>query len=121
MVNAMWKLKNLNVIHVHPMLQDVMDEIKKEWGLDIITCGSRLNDPRCHGTLCKEGKLRAVDLRMKNRQMGKHIESWVNALYQYDPKRPHMNVALWHKKHLHLQVYPTTRKRVLTHNGRYPV
>ena len=56
--------------------------------------------------------LRALDIRCHDRDFGEAIESYVNAIYQYDPDRPSKRCCLYHDSgggyHCHLQVSDKT-------------
>ena len=104
----MWHIKNLDILNMHPMLQEVAEAVKKRFGLNIITDGLRPGDEGVHGTT----PLRGVDLRCRDKLIGKHIETWVNMRWQYDPKRPKKQCCWCHDTgrglHLHFQVHPST-------------
>ena len=82
----------------------------------VITSAYR-NDGGIHGT----DPLRALDLRSWIYSNPQGMETYVNDIWTYDPKRPDMKVCWWHdagkpkNKHFHLQVHPGT----LFH-GRHP-
>jgi len=111
----MWQLKNLEVLGLHPTLNQIAEDVKEEFGIDVITSAYRPGDKGVHGYF------RGLDMRCRNASLGHAIEDYVNERYEYDPKRPpalgfKLNCALWHKVenggyHLHLQVHPNTKKR----------
>lgn len=76
-----------------------------------ITSLFRIDDTGPHGTM----PVRAVDLRCRNDQVGHALEFFVNSEWEYDPKRPEMQCAIYHDvgkgEHLHLQVHTNTKKR----------
>ncbi len=87
--------------------------LEEETGFEFIgTSLFRINDPGVHGQL----PLRGVDIRMRNKKVGKVIEELVNENWVYDPMRWKMHCALLHGEgmnlHLHLQSHPKTEKRV---------
>lgn len=109
----MFHIKNLGVLNAHLMLEKILVAVRARFGLDVITSGFRPGDPRCHGTV---PELRGADLRCRDLLIGNHIAAWVNANWQYDPKRPDMKCAKCHKGlsgayHLHFQVHPNTIRR----------
>lgn len=59
--------------------------------------------------------LRGLDLRMRNKHIGRNIESLINDNWEYDPSRPHKNICKLHGKgsnlHLHLQTHTNTKRR----------
>lgn len=104
---AMFHIKNLGILNLHPMLEGIVSTLYKKFGLDVITSAFRPGDPKCHGT---SPELRGIDIRCRDMLIANHIAEFVNARWQYDPKRPTMKCAKPHKQHLHLQVYPSTVK-----------
>ena len=73
-----------------------------------ITSVYRIGDTGVHGQL----PVRGIDLRMRNKEVGKVIEKLVNDNWIYDPKRWKLHCALLHGKesnmHLHLQTCSDT-------------
>ena len=82
-----------------------------------------------HVTAKKRGKWvgwhRAADLRTKTFKdrvkETKRICDILNSKYVYDPKRPSMRVAIGNTHgsgpHIHLQVFPTTERRVVARSA----
>lgn len=66
-----------------------------------------------HGTI----PLRAVDIGSLDHETGVRLQDYLNSRWEYDPKRPGMNVALWHNAgrgwHLHIQSHPNTSRKTL--------
>lgn len=100
-----------NLEYIHKMLRDVLENIEKKLGPQIITSQYRLGDDGVHGTL----PLRATDLRCRDTEYGAFLVDWVNKRWQYDPYRPEMVVAVAHGQgynyHIHLQVHDNTVRR----------
>ena len=75
-----------------------------------ITSLYRIGDTGVHGQL----PVRGVDLRCRNREIGKKIEQLINLVWIYDKHRPGKRCAFLHgtgaNLHLHLQVHPKTIK-----------
>jgi len=71
----------------------------------------RINDNGVHGTL----PLRAMDLSIRNNDIGLVAERFVNGRWIYDPTRPKLKCALLHDAgsglHLHLQTHLNTVHR----------
>ena len=93
-------------------LREIALWLKKATGFSFtITSLYRINDKGVHGKL----PLRAIDLRMRNKQIGREIESLINNRWMYDDKRPALKCAVLHGKgmnlHLHLQTHPNTIRR----------
>ena len=107
----MYHLKNLEVLNAHPLLIVIVREVSNRYDLWTITCGSRPGDIRCHGMI----PLRALDLRCRDKELGKLIEHHTNEAWIYDPNRPSKRVCIFHDTgfgyHLHLQVHPATQRR----------
>lgn len=114
------RIKSLDLQHLDKKLYPVIFDVQKFIdsvlrGIDVqkkyepvITSGHRGGDAGVHGTFPSRG----VDLRCRNKLFGKTVELYINDRWCYDTDRPHKGVALYHKKHLHLQVHPNTIKRV---------
>jgi hypothetical protein len=94
-------------------LRNILVWIEKETGFEFtITSLYRINDSGVHGTL----PLRGADLRMRNVEAGAVIEKLINDNWVYNPDSK-KNCTLLHGSgsnlHLHVQVHPETRKRVV--------
>jgi hypothetical protein len=92
-----------------PMLRKILGFIESiDSAEQTITSLYRIGDKGVHGTL----PLRGTDLRCRNKDKGRAIESRVNSLFTYDPKRPEVKCAFLHGEgsnlHLHIQVHPNT-------------
>lgn len=96
-----------------PLLIKIITHIANKWGL-LMTESYRekrhMND--LHG--CQP--VRAIDLRSRCYEYPKEIEKEINRIWIYDPKRPHMQVAVIHKVgnggiHFHIQVHERTIQR----------
>ena len=95
---------------IHPTLRAIMADLEDSTGLEFtITSLYRIGDPGVHGQM----PLRGVDLRIHQQDLGHYLAELINTAYQYDPDRPHMDVAKAHGPnfHLHLQVQPNTVER----------
>lgn len=98
-------------------LRIILLDIEKITGLEFtITSLYRIKDTGLHGRL----PIRATDLRMRNKAVGKEIESLINDKWVYDPQRyanqrTGISCALLHGKglnlHLHIQTHKNTRLR----------
>ena len=102
------------------MLMSVLIWIDDQYpGMIVITCGYRPGDPKCHGTV----PCRAVDLRSWVFKDPELACNYINHVWEYDFKRPHMKVADVHPNrgasgtHIHIQVHPNTRLRKEEKNG----
>jgi len=115
------KIKNTEVLdsimtHVFdPMLVKVLTDFCQATNYATITEGYRPqhhpND--LHGT----DPVRAVDLRSWCYPEPTMLARDFNTVWEYDYKRPHMEVLVYHKsgrdaRHFHLQVHPHTRRRI---------
>jgi hypothetical protein len=100
-----WHLKHLEALNLYPILIEIMEWIKSQFGLDLVIT-----------QVYKEGmEGKHVDLRCPDDVIGPRIEQEVNRHFQYDPERPRYQVAWWHKAdepgaeyHLHTQVCKNT-------------
>jgi hypothetical protein len=103
-----WELKDLPVANIHPTLAVIAEQVKREFGLNVITSAFRLGDSGVHGTQ----PVRGLDLRCWDTDLGFRVAEWVNARWAYDPDRPGKQCALYHNAgsgvHLHLQAHPKT-------------
>jgi len=93
-------------------LREIADWIEKSTGLEFtITSLYRIGDSGVHGQL----PVRGMDLRMRDRFIGKEIERTINDEYIYDDNRPELKCAILHGEganlHLHLQTHPNTKVR----------
>ena len=107
-----FKLKNLHVLGIQPLLAEIVDFTRAQFGLDTITSAFRAGDSGVHGT----SPLRAIDLRCREASLGNMIAAEINHRWIYDPSRPMKVCAICHDTglgmHLHLQVHPQTRRRI---------
>lgn len=93
-------------------LRNLVLWLEKETGLEFtVTSLYRIKDKGVHGTL----PLRAIDLRIRYKKIGKSIENLINDIWKYDPQRPKKMCAVLHGEgsnlHLHIQVHPLTKKK----------
>ena len=93
-------------------LRKIATWLEDSTGLEfIVTSLYRMGDPGVHGQL----PLWAIDLRMRDWDIGREIETHVNFTWEYDPERQNMQCAVLHDAgfglHLHLQSHPHTRRR----------
>ena len=107
----MLHIKNLEVLNLAPLLDEIVSDVYECFGLDVITSAYRPGDPGVHGTM----PLRAVDMRCRDSSIGQYIVHWLDARYEYDHARPKKLCAVCHDTgkglHLHLQVHPNSKRR----------
>lgn len=100
-------IKQLEFIDLN--LRNIVLDVEKEFGEQTVTSLYRIGDKGVHGTL----KLRGIDTRCHDSELGKNIEKYVNNKWQYDPIRPHKKCCMFHDvgqgKHLHFQTHPNTK------------
>lgn len=105
----MFQIKNIDVLNVHPILQELALEIYR-LGFDTITSAYRPDDKGVHGTM----PIRGLDFRCRDSIIGEKLEEYINERWIYDHERPDIKVALYHDvgkgKHLHVQVHPNTER-----------
>lgn len=99
---------------IHPTLLEVFDDVISISvnGKDIVvTSAHRDNDHGVHGTVPARG----LDIRSWAFANPEKMVNEINKIWQYDPTRPNMHVALMHDvgkgMHIHLQVHPNTIRR----------
>ena len=115
-------IKDFSVLNLHPMLEQIAEDIEKEFGPGVYTSIHRPGDSGVHGTI----PVRGLDRRCRDHTRGATIQAWVNTWFEYDAKRPELKCCIFHKVpmgafHLHFQAHDNTQKRVLKGNGRWPV
>ena len=102
------KLDFMQLEFVDPTLREILKDIEVRWGEQTTTSQFRIDDPGVHGTL----PLRGWDLRSRKHAKAAMLCQWVNEHWLYDPKRPHLVVAIPHGEgsnfHIHLQTHPNT-------------
>lgn len=107
----MYRIKDLKILNLHPLLREVVGWVTAKHGYDIITSAHRPDDPGVHGTI----PVRGIDLRIFNVGIAQLIANAINRRWIYDSERPGKKVAIVHDVgsgwHLHLQVHPNTAKR----------
>lgn len=95
---------------INPILREMAISVEENFGVEFcVTSLYRIDDPGVHGTL----PLRGLDLRCHDPFTGEAVETYVNAIYEYDPDRPSKKCCMYHDAgqggfHLHLQVHPKT-------------
>lgn len=103
-----------NATHAHcHRLAEIEFWVLSNFGM-LVTCAHRRsrhsND--LHGT----DPVRAKDIRSWCYKDPEKVVAAINAMWVYDPSRPHMLVAVYHDagsgKHIHLQSHPHTTIRV---------
>lgn len=105
--------------HMHQMLRTILWWVEQRWkGTMVIT---RISQPPVDGESGihhSRPRLRAADLRTWRMTVAEGLAKAqeINREWQYDPRRPRMRVAMFHKTkkgawHMHLQVHPRTRRR----------
>ena len=112
------QVKNVEVLkallsrRIHPMLLEIIFWIAEKHGLCFTEA---YRAPRGRGDIHCTDPLRAVDLRswFYEEDVAYNIESSINQIWQYDPSRPDMRVAMIHQVeggalHFHIQVHPNT-------------
>jgi len=103
-------IENLNFIS--KSVRTILTELEQNTGLELtVTSLYRIGDNGVHGQL----PLRGVDVRMRDEEIGKLVESQINETWFYDPNRPDLKCAVFHNVgrgiHLHIQAHPNTVKR----------
>jgi len=94
----------------HPILTDIICWVAELYGL-VMTESYR---PQRHsGDVHSTNPVRAIDLRSWYYDDAQALSGAINAKWQYDPKRPHMKVAIIHAieggaEHFHIQVHKNT-------------
>lgn len=85
----------------------VLAWIQQKYGIClVVTSLYRIGDSGVHGQL----PLRGTDLRCWDTKLGKRIEADVNSHWSYDHERPELKVALYHRRHLHIQTHENTKE-----------
>ena len=105
-------LFSLMIVEYDEKLIDILSWLIDEYPERIVfTCGYRPGDKGIHGTL----PCRAVDLRSWTFSRPERVANYINMVWEYDFKRPDMQVALFHNAgsglHFHIQCHANTRKR----------
>lgn len=110
-------LLSLSEVPAHPRLQDLMEWLCERFPDKICITEGYRPGPGVHGT----DPCRARDIRSSQFTQPKVIEDIINDYWQYDPDRPGMQVAFYHRVrkdsgdwggfHFHIQVHNNTRKR----------
>lgn len=108
----MYLIKNLKVLNLHPILEEMILELDAVAGPGLCTSAYRPGDTGVHGQM----PVRGYDRRCRNAAMGNAIKQWINHKWEYDPERPDKECCIFHKLdaygwHLHCQVHPNTRRR----------
>jgi len=80
----MYLIKNLSILNIDPVLEAIWDEVEKEFGPGVITSAHRPRDRGVHGTY---PKTRGIDRRCRDKALGRQIEAYVNAWWEYDGDR----------------------------------
>ena len=108
---TLFKIKNLGILNIHPILSEIAVYVKETYELGTITSAYRPGDQGVHGTVL----LRGIDLRCWSIANGKKVADDINKQWIYDPERPHLKVAIYHNVgsgvHLHLQVHRNTVRK----------
>ena len=97
---------------IEKKLRAILVSIEAKTGIAFtITSLYRIGDKGVHGTL----PLRGVDLRMRDKNVGLEIESYINRTWLYNFENPYKKCALLHGEganlHLHVQVHSNTEAR----------
>jgi hypothetical protein len=105
------RVKIAQLQFIHKKLRKIIAFLEAT-GLEFtITSLYRPNDPGVHGTI----PLRAIDLRMRDKSIGKVIEKKINETWEYDYIRPDKQCAVLHGKgsnlHLHIQAHNNTKEK----------
>ncbi len=109
--------------HMYETLVDVVNDALAHWPEEfmVVTCiyRPREEDKAIGGSgIHSSIPHRAIDLRVKNfegdfQAKADSVAASLNALWTYDPTRPHLKVAIsklhGSGPHIHLQVHPKTR------------
>lgn len=102
------------LMFIDAKLRTIAVGVEIYYGMEFtVTSLYRMNDSGVHGQL----PLRGLDFRCPNKEVGWAIEEHVNSIWEYDHTRPDMKCCIFHDagtgNHLHLQVHPNTRRRLL--------
>ncbi len=105
------KIDIIQLEFIDQKLRNMIVWLEKETGLEFtITSLYRMNDSGVHGTL----PLRGMDLRCRNKLIGKEIERLIDVNWVYDKGRPEKSCILIHGNgynlHIHLQVCAKTEQ-----------
>ena len=108
----MFRIKNLEVLNLHPKLIPIAEYVEEQYGLDIITSAFRPeNKFGVHGTQ----PVRGLDFRCRTRLFGEYIAADVNERWVYDSDRPKKECTICHNSgsglHFHIQVHQHTKRR----------
>jgi len=97
----------------HPKLLEVLVWLTVRYSTNTITSAYR--DHKIHSKdsgIHMTNPLRAFDKRSKEYPDPEAIAADINAVWQYDPNRPHLQVCVYHDTgqgaHFHLQIHPNT-------------
>lgn len=109
-------LKGLMEHNFHPILIEIICAVASKYGIFIT---ESYRDALHPGDVHSTDPVRAIDLRSwcyVSEGMAYKIRNWINAVWQYDPARPYLNVAIIHDVgkgiHFHIQVHPNTCRRI---------
>lgn len=95
---------------LHKTLRNLLDDLEKKFGKQVITSLYRHRDTGVHGTI----PVRGCDLRARNKTHANDVVLWANRYWEYDSKRPSRKVAIAHGDddnfHIHLQTHPNTKE-----------
>lgn len=107
-------LRSLLIKEYHPLLIQLLETFEKYTKGIVVTEGWR-EGRGVHST----DPCRGVDLRswIYTPTQLTEIEIYINTSWVYDPNRPEMKCLLIHNvgkgEHIHLQVHPNTRRKML--------
>jgi hypothetical protein len=100
---------------VAPELIQLIEYLSDIVGVLTVTSLYRKGDRGVHGTR----PCRGIDVRCRNKTIGKAYANTINLRWIYDPDRPHLKCAVFHDAgtgyHLHLQVHQNTVRAEKTH------
>jgi len=108
----MYLVKDLETLNLDSILIEIVEDLESVAGPGYYTSIYRPEDPGVHGQM----PVRGIDRRCRHQGIGVAICLYINSRWQYDPARPTMDVAIFHKCdqygwHIHLQSHPNTRRR----------
>lgn len=96
--------KNIEILGLRPILNDILLFVNRRFGLNRFTDMYRKDGYASDG--------RHADMGCRNHVVGRHIAEEVNRHWQYDPERPRKPVAMWHDvgqgPHIHFQCHDRT-------------
>lgn len=111
MADAMYLIKSLKVLNLHPTLEEMIIELDAVAGPGLCTSAFRPGDAGVHGQM----PCRGYDRRCHDAGVGNAIAQWINRRWDYDPDRD-LQCCIFHKVnthgwHLHIQCSSKTVRK----------